>query len=265
MYNSMAFGSVYHGGGMSLPKGTSSHLDPLMKDLGYVFDDIARLDQALTHRSQATQHNERLEFLGDAVVGLVVSSYLIQHQPHLGEGELTRWRSQLVNTEYLASVATRFRLGNYLSNQIDKRRSGRQGAISKRMLANTMEALIGALYRDCQDWLTCQRHVTRWLDLDEKAAHAPKILMDSKTELQQWCQARKLELPIYEDGPSHNGTEPFQVQCKVSFSPHHLPCTVGHGQGQTKRAAQKEAAQDCLSQLQQTPPSLHLDSKENMT
>jgi ribonuclease-3 len=186
----------------------------LSRQLGHAFADPELLDDALTHRSAQARHNERLEFLGDAVLGLLVAEALWRRFPHATEGELSRLRARLVNRDALARVAQELELGQYLRLGAGELRSG--GHARESILADAVEAVLAALYLD--GGLEVARGVVERLLGERLAALSPADQgKDAKTRLQEWLQARRLALPTYEvvetSGEDHAQT--FVVRCVV--------------------------------------------------
>ena len=186
----------------------------LYKAIGYTFTNEALLEQALTHRSAAKQHNERLEFLGDAILGMIVVETLFKRFPTVPEGKLTRMRSTLVKGDTLAELAKEASVGELLNLGPGELKSG--GHRRSSILADAVEAILGAIYLD--SGMDEVRGVidrlweTRINKLDPNAH--PK---DSKTRLQEFLQGRKQALPTYEvlsiSGKDHAQT--FEVSCQV--------------------------------------------------
>lgn len=217
--------------------------------LNLPFDDLRLLTRALTHSSYLNEHtgvledNERLEFLGDAVLDFLVGAWIYQHYPEMREGEMTRLRSSLVRTESLAALARQLNLGAALRLGRGELRSG--GRSRDLLLCSAFEALVGALYQ--AKGLEAVRAFV--LPLIEVAA--PGILremqrFDPKSTLQEWSQANGRGLPRYEtsaaEGPEHART--FEVSVYLQET------CVGVGRGPSKHAAQQAAAQAALAQLQ---------------
>ena len=197
---------------------------------------------ALTHRSainegvsSTSQSNERLEYLGDAVLELATSEFLYHRFPNQPEGKLTAYRSALVKTETLAEVAKELNLGKQLKMSRGEIKSGGRENIS--LLANTTEAVIGALYLD-QGFETVKEFLKTHLFGKVDQILAQKTYLDPKSWLQEKVQAHKLPTPKYqivkETGPDHQKT--FTVQVLVGSE------VVGVGQGKSKQQAQREAA-----------------------
>ncbi|HPT83825.1 MAG TPA: ribonuclease III [Limnochordia bacterium] len=210
--------------------------------LGYIFQDPRLLELALTHRSVAHEprsNNERLEFLGDAVLQLTVSTYLYRRFPDMPEGELAKVRSLLVRESTLASIARELELDRYLQVGEGEKRSGAQQRDS--LLCDVVEAVYGAIYLDggfAQAEQVILRHLPAW-DAEEIA------LLDAKSTLQEYFQQRAKKLPMYtlvqETGPDHD--KRFVVE--VHFEGERL----GTGSGTTKKEAEQEAARAALARL----------------
>ena len=224
----------------------SDNTESKVKKLGYQFKNSDLLELALTHRSANSSNNERLEFLGDALLGAVIAEALFQKFSSVTEGVLTRQRAALVKKETLAELARKLELGDLLVLGPGEKKSG--GWRRDSILANTLEALIGGIYLD-SDFLTCRSYILDLyaellsdLDLRDSAK-------DSKTELQEYLQARKLALPRYtiidEEGEAHQKS--FTVICEVDC----LKPGV-KGTGKSKRNAEQAAALETLRRLQET-------------
>jgi ribonuclease-3 len=210
--------------------------------LGYRFADEALFRLALTHRSAGRPNNERLEFLGDALVNLVVAEMLFDARPRADEGELSRLRAQLVSEPALAERARELQLGDELKLGSGELKSG--GFRRDSILADAFEALVAAIYRDggydaCRQWL----HTRFARPLDD--AGAPQ--KDPKTRLQEWLQARGLPLPHYEllaeQGEEH--ARRFEVACVITQSGD----VRFEGHGGSRRAAEQRAAEAALESL----------------
>jgi ribonuclease-3 len=218
-------------------------LAALQERMGYTFKDAHKLEQALTHRSYGTQHYERLEYLGDAVVNLVVSDLLYKGLPNMDEGQLSRIRSNLVKQESLHSLALKLGLSNCLKLGEGEAKSG--GAKRPSILADALEALLGAVYLDA-GFETAQRLARGWLEDIQINMTMQQTAKDAKTELQEWLQARRMPLAIYTVigtvGAAHEQT--FDVECHVAF----LKRTE-RGLGGTRRAGEQAAAQAVLDTI----------------
>lgn len=198
---------------------------------------------ALTHRSVSHKNNERLEFLGDAVLGFVIAETLYEKFPDTDEGKLTRLRAALVKRETLASIGREYELGKLLILGEGEKKSG--GWRRDSILANTVEAILGAIYLDSD--FNSTRHVLLnvYKDRLDKAS-VDDIRKDAKTELQEYLQGRKMALPDYEiiseQGKSH--AKEFTVKCTVDVFDEPVLAT-----GKSKRGAEQAVAHAILTQL----------------
>ena len=193
---------------------SSKELSSLQKSLGYQFKDPDLLALALRHRSAGKHNNERLEFLGDAILGLVIAETLYRRFPHASEGQMSRMRSYLVKGKTLAKVALQFDLGNYLYLGAGEMKSG--GHRRESILADTVEAILGAVYLESgKD--AVELRIADWFEELLDHVDPDTIDKDPKTRLQEWLQARQLALPSYEvvktSGEAHNQT--FWVACHI--------------------------------------------------
>ncbi len=190
-------------------------LIPLQKSLGYQFNDPALLALALRHRSAGKQNNERLEFLGDAILGLVMAENLYRRFPNASEGQMSRMRSYLVKGKTLAKVALQFNLGTYLQLGPGEMKSG--GHRRESILADSVEAILGAIYLESGKSVVEQR-IADWFEELLEHVTPTTIDKDPKTRLQEWLQGRQLNLPVYEvlktSGEAHNQT--FWIACRVT-------------------------------------------------
>jgi ribonuclease III len=211
--------------------------DELAGQLGLSFSDPALLERALTHRSApGRHHNERLEFLGDAVLGLVVAGELCRLHPEREEGDLTRLRAHLVRAETLAMVGEDIGLGQYLALGEGERKSG--GFRRRSTLADSLEALVGAVYLDAgyegAHALVLRLFARRLAELPD-----PDSLKDPKTRLQEHLQGRGLSLPDYRQ-VSASGTDhapSFRISCEVPELG-----VAREGEGSSRRRAEQAAA-----------------------
>jgi ribonuclease-3 len=218
-------------------------LDALQQRLGHAFAQPKLLTRALTHRSFGAEHNERLEFLGDAVLSLAVSSLLYEHFAGSDEGDLTRVRAHLVREDSLHRVALALGLPEVMRLSEGEARGG--GAQRPSILADAVEALIGATFLD--GGFEAALAVVRQLFGEVIATtEIDSWSKDAKTELQEWLQARKLPVPAYRitatRGQAHAQT--FEVECAVPAL--HL---AEPGRGRSRRAAEQEAARRMLEVL----------------
>lgn len=216
----------------------------LAKFLDYRFDDLNILQRALTHRSAGSRNNERLEFLGDALLGAVIAAELYARYPTAREGELSRLRSSLVRRESLAGLARGIELGDYLELGSGERKSG--GHRRNSILADALEALFGAIYLD-GGFAACRRCILALFA--EKLAEVPdpNRLKDAKTRLQEYLQSRQLSLPEYTvvevSGDAH--AQSFRVQCTIGG----IGIAPTVGEAGNRRHAEQEAADKMLRQV----------------
>jgi ribonuclease-3 len=212
--------------------------------LSYRFRDPTLAQLALTHRSIGKPNNERMEFLGDALLGAVVAEMLYEAHPRASEGELSRLRAQLVNGQALAVIARELELGDGLKLGPGELKSG--GFRRESILADAFEALLAAVYID-GGFDACSR-VVREL-FRPRIDALPKSSKDAKTRLQEWLQGRGLALPTYELQGSHgeDHAKIFDVSCSITEP---LPITAA-ASGPSRRAAEQDAADIVLAQLQE--------------
>ncbi|MFD2168028.1 ribonuclease III [Thalassotalea euphylliae] len=221
-------------------RNTPEALQRLSKRLGYTFKDESLLLQALTHRSAKGIHNERLEFLGDSILGFVIAERLFTQFPKESEGDLTRMRSSLVRGVTLAQMARDFKLGEHLILGPGEKKSG--GHRRDSILEDAVEAIIGAVYLDADINVTKQLVLT-WFE-PRLAQIKPGIAQkDPKTRLQEHLQARKIPLPQYEvvdiKGQSHN--QEFTVKCTTEITDKEIIT-----KGTSRRKAEQAAAEKVL-------------------
>lgn len=210
--------------------------------LEHAFADAALLERALTHRSAGHANNERLEFLGDALLNLFVAELVYEQHPRADEGEMTRLRAALVNGVALAEIARAEELGERLYLGPGELKSG--GFRRDSILADAFEALIAAIYMDA-GWLTCRETVRRLFVARVAAgANTPK---DAKTRLQELLQSRNLPLPVYElvgsSGEEH--ARLFDAVCRIDSAD-----ILTRGSGSSRRAAEQLAAEQALTELE---------------
>ena len=221
----------------------SDKLSALERKLNYYFKDKALFIQALTHKSANYKHNERLEFLGDAVLNVVIADLLYQQFSEATEGELTRARASLVNKTTLFEIAREFLLGEYLYLGIGEQRSG--GFRRESILADAFEAILGAIYLD-SGYAACYRCIENWFKSRIDILKPQEQEKDPKTRLQEWLQASQQPLPKYQVvsivGEPHS--QIFTVSCEVE--------TLGlqvEGTGVSRRYAEQEAARKILESI----------------
>lgn len=217
----------------------------LEAEIGYQFDDPELLQLALTHASvdagntlRSTHHNERLEFLGDRVLGLAIASMLYEKFPDFDEGELAQRYNAQVRKEACAEIALVIDLGSYLKFGPSEIKSG--GRNKKTILGDACEALIGAIYID-GGFTKAQDFITRYWTTRLNTTDSNKII-DAKTTLQEWAQAQGLKPPHYEQrertGPDH--APQFTITAEIEGKP------KSEGQGASKRHAEQDAARAFL-------------------
>ena len=224
-------------------------LASLQQILDIFFDNPPLLEQALVHSSYINENpsftptsNERLEFLGDAVLGFVVAEKLYQDFPHFTEGEMTRVRATLVRGYTLARIATAIKLGDYLYLGKGEEASG--GRHKPTNLAGALEALIAAIFLD-QGLVTARDFILRLLNEELQKTVSRGVEIDYKSQLQELIQSRQQPTPVYyvvkAAGPDH--AKRFTVEVRVGNT------MLGRGTGRSKRMAETEAARLALEQL----------------
>ena len=216
--------------------------------MNVTFDDISLLDEALTHPSytneakDAIPHNERLEFLGDAVLELASSTYLYARFPDCTEGELTKMRASLVQSETLARLARQLDLGSYLRLGRGELLGG--GADRQNNLENAFEAVIGAVYLD-RGWETAQDYVARQLASEAMLVRRSHVSHDYKTTLQEHIQQKRHASISYEligeTGPDHD--KRFTTRVLIAGE------AMGEGTGRSKKEAEQQAAAAALHRI----------------
>lgn len=206
--------------------------------IGHRFAEEALLTQALTHRSAGAIHNERLEFLGDALLNLIVAEVLYTRWPKADEGALTRARAELVRESALATIARELDLGSALTLGPGEMKSG--GHRRDSILADALEAVIASVYLDA-GFAACREVILPWFEVMLAGLPPPnKVGKDAKTRLQEWLQARQKPLPVYalieESGDDH--AKRFLIACTLADPPLHA-----EGEGASRRAAEQMAAE----------------------
>jgi ribonuclease III len=221
----------------------------LQQTLGLSFSHPALLEQAMVHSSyinenptHAAGHNERLEFLGDAVLGFIIADRLFKEHPDIGEGDMTRLRAALVRGETLARIANQIGLGSHLLMGKGEESTGGKNKVAN--LAGAMEALIAAVYLEfgitTTGDLVTRLYSVEWEELTSRGAVA-----DYKSRLQEVVQSKYQEIPLYrlisETGPDHD--KQFRVEVIVNAR------VIGSGTGKSKKMAETEAAREALQRL----------------
>lgn len=219
-------------------------INRLSNKIGYSFSQPDLLIQALTHRSAKGQHNERLEFLGDSILGFVIAEALFEKFPKHNEGDLTRMRSSLVKGVTLAELGRFFDLGDYLILGPGELKSG--GHRRESILEDAIESIIGAVYLD-SNIAQCKQLILTWFEKrlnDIKPGNEQK---DPKTRLQEYLQGKKIALPVYDvihtTGQSHN--QQFTIRCMTE-----VLNTEVIAKGTSRRKAEQAAAKEVLLQLE---------------
>ncbi len=218
-------------------------IDQLIRAIGYTFRDSSILETALTHRSAGSYNNERLEFLGDAILGFVIADRLFVDFADAREGELSRSRSALVKKDSLADIARELKLGSYLNLGVGELKSGGQSRSS--ILADTLEAIIAAIYLDggyeAARGVVLNLFSNRLRNLG-KESHEK----DPKTQLQEYLQSKKVDLPSYSviqvEGEQHE--QVFTVKCRVDSLNKEAT-----GRGGSRKQAEQDVAECLLKKI----------------
>jgi len=224
--------------------GTNKPRDAVVFE-GYSFSDGGLLTQALSHRSAGSPHNERLEFLGDALLNLIVAEQLYLRWPKADEGAMTRARAELVRESALAAVARNLDIGSRLILGPGEMKTG--GHRRDSILADALEAVIAALYLD-GGFDACRNTVLPWFEpLLSALPPLNQVGKDAKTRLQEWLQARQLERPAYAlvDTRGQDHERVFLVRCSLD-----APALAAEAEGASLRAAEQAAAEQVLAQLE---------------
>ena len=221
----------------------------LQKRLSYNFINVDLLREAITHKSYVNENpdlnakdNERLEFLGDAVLDLSISSYLVENFPYYQEGELSKFKSMMVSETSLSKIASDLDIGEYLLLGRGEEHTG--GRKKESLLANALEAIIAAIYLDgglpAADGFVRMVFVAQIQTITREG-----ISLDYKTDLQEYCQGHDLALPTYrvskEIGPDHKKT--FEIELLINGE------VLGLGIGKNKKEAEQRAAKEALKYL----------------
>ncbi|WP_373942210.1 ribonuclease III [Vibrio chagasii] len=221
----------------------NSPIDKLERKIGYQFNDADLIHLALTHRSAAGKHNERLEFLGDSILSFVIADDLYHRFPKINEGDMSRMRATLVRGHTLAELGREFELGDYLKLGPGELKSG--GFRRDSILADAVEAIIGAIYLD-SDTETVRGIILSWYQSRLEAIQPGVSQKDPKTRLQEFLQGRRNPLPVYTvtniKGEAHN--QEFTVECEVAGVDKPVI-----GKGTSRRKAEQAAAETALEQL----------------
>lgn len=233
----------------NLPKERVRELNGFCRSLGIRFGDLGTLDLALHHRSFSNEsldfahrNNERLEFLGDSVLGMATAAFLYEDMEGNAEGDLARIKAAVVSEETLAPIAVRIGLDRLLVLGKGEEMSG--GRQKKAILADAVEAVIGALYLD-GGWKAAQKLVLSLIAPEVRAVQENRAHKDYKTLLQEWFQKRSKTVPVYETlgrkGPEHDQT--FTVSVRLGER------TFGPAEGKSKKEAEQNAAKAAYEEL----------------
>jgi ribonuclease-3 len=218
-------------------------LAQLQRRIGYQFNNVEHLVLALTHRSHSNRNNERLEFLGDSIVNMVIAEYLYSAFERAREGQLSRLRARMVKGVTLAEIGREFELGQYLKLGSGELKSG--GYRRDSILADAVESIIGAIYLD-SDFETCRLQVLRWFEQRLQDLNIQDTQKDPKTRLQEYLQSRQFPLPLYDvtsvEGEAHAQT--FHVSCALPSLDRKTT-----GAGSSRRIAEQQAARAALKDL----------------
>ena len=224
----------------------ANNIGQLQQRLGYQFIDPDLLTLALSHRSVAAENNERLEFLGDSILGLVVTDFLYREFPQAREGDLSRMRSHIVRGESLAEVAKQLALGPDLLLGSGEMKSG--GHRRDSILGDTVEALIGAVYLD-RGIEAAREIVTAWFKSFFDSPLQAQPVKDAKTALQEWLQHRNKPLPDYQlvstGGEAHSRL--FTVSCKIAAVEAAMTATAS-----SRRRAEQMVAEQLLEEVEKS-------------
>jgi ribonuclease-3 len=217
--------------------------EALCKKLGLEFNDPKLFAAALTHRSASAENNERLEFLGDSILGFVIAQKLYDTFPNSCEGVLSRLRASLVNQETLAGLARKLQIGDYLRLGSGELKSG--GYRRDSILSDALEAIMGALFKD-QGIAACQQFILDLFAEKLKSLSLDNWQKDPKTQLQELMQAKKMELPEYTliSMSGHAHEQLFTVKCSTALLD--KSCT---GSGVSRKKAEQAAAEQMLGLL----------------
>ena len=221
----------------------NAHYDVLQQKIGYRFSNPTLLDEALTHKSCKKEYNnERLEFLGDAVLDLVVGEYLFFHLAKATEGEMSKIRASLVNEMGFAKMAQALELGTYI--RLSSAEENNNGREKPSLLSNAFEAVMGAIYLD-SDLGTVARIVNGMLETIYPKIDLNELFKDYKTTLQELTQARFGEIPTYEltgtSGPDHK--KEFEISLLIQGKQYAV------AKGKSKKIAQQAAAKEAIKKL----------------
>lgn len=219
-------------------------LEKLQRQIEHQFKNIALLEEALSHRSVVGKNNERLEFLGDAVLSFVIAEKLYEQFPNANEGELSRYRATLVSGDTLAKLGREHNLSQYIRLGPGEMKSG--GHQRDSIIADAVEAIIGAIYFD-DGFATCRKSILNWFSKRLQDVATTGLQKDPKTRLQEFMQLKKFPLPKYEvtaiEGAAH--AQVFHITCYTTGFSH-----TSSGKGNSRRRAEQAAAEVYLSMIE---------------
>lgn len=218
----------------------------LCSKLGYVFKDLHLAKQALTHRSfDSKKSYERLEFMGDSLLGVIIAEHLYHAHLGLDEGRLTRLRATLVREESLVKIAKRLELHRHVILGIGERKGGGRHRAS--ILADCVEALIAGIYLDSGSFETVKGCVLNWYGELFVSTPTDVVQKDAKSRLQEWLQGKKLPLPVYTltETLGNSPHQTFIVECAVAVA----DCTPITETGESRRIAEQKCAERMINQL----------------
>lgn len=221
-------------------------LNQLCHKLNYNFQNLTLLQQALTHRSAESKNNERLEFLGDSILNMVIAEAIYYEFPQESEGKLSRLRASLVKGETLAKIALEIDLGEYLYLGQGEMKSG--GFRRESILSDALEAIFAAVLLDA-DIQTSKQVILHLYASRLNSGNLLNTLKDPKTQLQEYLQSTKSPLPVYNliKTTEQNQEQIFHITCCIPDSN-----IKGHGQGANRRKAEQQAAKDVLQKIYPT-------------
>lgn len=222
----------------------SNSINGFIKKLGYSFNDIGLLNEALTHRSYAARNNERLEFLGDGILNFVIAHELYKLYPDVQEGDLSRLRANLVNRESLADIANQLDMGDVIKLGSGELKSG--GFRRPSILADAVESVLGAVYCD-GGFDACRELIIRLYASRLSSPTDLQSLKDPKTQLQELLQSRRFALPEYEvvDVTGYAHAQMFHVTCSIEQM--NIKVT---GEGKSRRKAEQKAAEKAIIEVE---------------